>query len=96
MVIYSDSQYVVNCVFKRWLWNWENRGEFKNRKNYDLLIQYKNLYEEFKFPPKIIHIKGHQKGTDDFKVNGNRTADLLAQYSTHSSYDKDLDFGVLK
>lgn len=35
VLIYSDSQYVVNAVEKGWVFNWEKKG-FKDKKNPDL------------------------------------------------------------
>lgn len=35
VIIYSDSQYVVNAVEKGWIFNWEKKN-FKNKKNRDL------------------------------------------------------------
>ncbi|WP_250631928.1 ribonuclease HI [Rhodoflexus caldus] len=43
VVIYSDSQYVVNAVEKGWVFNWEKQG-FKGKKNPDLWQRFLAAY----------------------------------------------------
>lgn len=85
--IYSDSQYVTDCINLDRLWNWE-KNNWQGLKNIDLL---KRLFEEFKKfrrKPIFIHIKGHQKSDDD-NVIGNNIADRLADYHQFKTYKKD-------
>lgn len=57
VVVYSDSQYVVNAVMKGWLNNWIRTGFKGGKKNKDLWMQYhglaKNLNITFKW------VRGH-------------------------------------
>jgi len=43
VIVYSDSQYVVNSVEKKWVFNWERNG-FKGKKNADLWRRFLNVY----------------------------------------------------
>ena len=54
--IYSDSQYVVNSIEKKWLNNWI-KTDFKGKKNKDLWKIYYTLSRPFKI--KVIWVKGH-------------------------------------
>ncbi len=56
VMIYSDSQYVVNSVEKGWLWNWEKQN-FKKKANVDLWQRYIPLHKKYK--PRFTWIKGH-------------------------------------
>ena len=57
VVIYSDSQYVVNTISKGWLRNWI-RTDFKGgKKNKDLWLQYHQLSQRFNI--KIHWVRGH-------------------------------------
>lgn len=56
IVIYTDSQYVLNAVEKGWLNNWLRTG-FKGKKNADLWMQYHQLASKHKI--KFIWVKGH-------------------------------------
>lgn len=89
LTIYSDSMYCVNCVNERWLWKWE-RNLWMNIKNVDLVKQYLEEYRKFKFPPILVHIKGHTKKDDQHSL-GNAIADKLASYSSFSFYNVDIN-----
>jgi ribonuclease HI len=55
--IYTDSQYVVNTVEKKWLDNWI-RTDFKGgKKNKDLWLQYHAIAKHFKV--RFFWVKGH-------------------------------------
>lgn len=57
VTIYTDSQYVVNSVEKKWLDNWV-RTDFKGgKKNKDLWLHFHALSKHFKL--RFIWVKGH-------------------------------------
>lgn len=57
VTIYTDSQYIVNSVEKKWLDNWI-RTDFKGgKKNKDLWLRYKAIANHFKV--RFIWVKGH-------------------------------------
>ncbi len=57
VVIYSDSQYVVNSITKGWLQKWIKTNFKGGKKNRDLWMQYDTLSK--KFDIKINWVKGH-------------------------------------
>ena len=54
--IFSDSQYVVDAINKKWVWNWEKKN-FKGKKNSDLWKRFLLVYQ--KHDVEISWIKGH-------------------------------------
>ncbi len=57
VTIYTDSQYIVNTVEKKWLDNWI-RTDFKGgKKNKDLWLQFHALAKHFKL--RFVWVKGH-------------------------------------
>jgi len=86
--IYSDSQYVCNCINKGWMQTWERTG-FKGVKNVDLIKQYLEEFRKFKFKPVVQHVRGHQTGEHEHIV-GNNIADMLANYKQFEEYEIDL------
>jgi len=56
VVIYSDSQYVVNSIEKKWVFGWVKKG-FKGKKNEDLWRRFIPLYE--KQNVTMVWVKGH-------------------------------------
>lgn len=56
VTIYSDSQYVVNSVEKKWVFGWVKKG-FKGKKNEDLWRRYLLVHEKHKI--KMVWVKGH-------------------------------------
>lgn len=57
IVIYSDSQYVINTVTKGWLEKWV-RTDFKGgKKNKDLWMEYYELAKKFNI--RFVWVKGH-------------------------------------
>ena len=57
VVVYSDSQYVVNAVEKGWLATWIKTNFKGDKKNPDLWKRYYNLSKEFTI--KFVWVKGH-------------------------------------
>lgn len=57
VVIYSDSQYVVNAIAKGWLKNWIKTDFKGGKKNKDLWTQYDILSQKFNI--KIMWVRGH-------------------------------------
>lgn len=55
--IFTDSQYVVNSITKKWLDNWIKTDFKGGKKNKDLWLQYHNLSKEFKV--RMHWVKGH-------------------------------------
>jgi ribonuclease HI len=78
VTLYSDSQYVVNCVKEGWLNKW-NRTEFRGLKNVDLLKILFNELKKFRLTPTFKHVKGHTKNSDSLSL-GNEIVDKLANY----------------
>ncbi len=57
LTIYSDSQYVINSVEKKWLDGWI-RTDFKGgKKNKDLWLRYAKLAKDFQI--RFQWVKGH-------------------------------------
>lgn len=57
VTIYTDSQYIVNTVEKKWLDNWI-RTDFKGgKKNKDLWLQFHELSKQFRL--RFVWVKGH-------------------------------------
>lgn len=69
IIIYSDSQYVVDAVNKNWIYSWLKK-RFKNVKNRDLWSRIIPLLQKFK--PIFIWVKGHASNFE------NNNADSLA------------------
>ena len=57
IMIYSDSQYVVNAISKGWLKNWIKTGFKGGKKNKDLWMEYYQLSQKLKI--NITWVKGH-------------------------------------
>ncbi len=69
VVIYSDSQYVVNAIEKKWLFGWEKKG-FKDKKNPDLWMRFLPLYRKHRV--RFVWVKGHAGNPE------NERCDVLA------------------
>lgn len=69
VLIYSDSQYVVNAVEKNWLLGWE-KTDFKNKKNPDLWKRFLEVYRKHKV--RFQWVKGHAGNPE------NERCDVLA------------------
>ena len=57
ITVFSDSQYVVNSVEKRWLETWIKTNFKGGKKNKDLWLQYYELAKSLKI--KFVWVKGH-------------------------------------
>ncbi|MBS1748103.1 MAG: ribonuclease HI [Bacteroidetes bacterium] len=57
VTIYSDSQYVINSVEKKWLDNWVKTNFKGGKKNKDLWLEYYRLAKNFTI--KFVWVKGH-------------------------------------
>lgn len=57
VIIYSDSQYVVNAVTKGWLETWIRTNFKGGKKNADLWKKYHELANHFSI--KMVWVKGH-------------------------------------
>ena len=58
VLVVSDSQYVIDSVVKKWVFNWE-KNKFKDKKNSDLWIQFLEVYR--KHNVDFQWIKGHNE-----------------------------------
>ncbi|MFY7963761.1 MAG: ribonuclease HI [Chitinophagaceae bacterium] len=61
LTIFTDSQYVVNSIEKKWLNNWIKTDFKGGKKNKDLWLQYHDLSKDFKV--KMKWVKGHAANT---------------------------------
>jgi ribonuclease HI len=57
ITIFTDSQYVVNSIEKKWLNNWIKTNFKGGKKNKDLWLQYHELAKDFSI--KLQWVKGH-------------------------------------
>jgi ribonuclease HI len=57
IVIYTDSQYLVNAVTKGWLSNWIMTDFKGGKKNKDLWLRFQELAENYKI--SFVWVKGH-------------------------------------
>ncbi|HRH60751.1 MAG TPA: ribonuclease HI [Chitinophagaceae bacterium] len=61
LTIYTDSQYVVNSVEKKWLDKWVRTNFSGGKKNRDLWMRYYNLAHDYTI--KFKWVKGHAENT---------------------------------
>jgi ribonuclease HI len=61
ITIYTDSQYIVNSVEKKWLDNWIKTNFKGGKKNKDLWLTYAALAKDFTI--KFVWVKGHADNT---------------------------------
>lgn len=54
--VFTDSEYIVNSVEKRWVFGWEKKG-FAGKKNADLWMQFLKHYRKHQI--KLNWVKGH-------------------------------------
>jgi ribonuclease HI len=72
LVIYTDSQYVLNSVEKKWLDTWI-RTDFKGgKKNKDLWMEYYHLAKDHSI--KFIWVKGHAENIYNIRCDELATA----------------------
>jgi ribonuclease HI len=57
VTIYTDSQYIVNAVEKKWLDNWIKTDFKGGKKNKDLWLQYHALATHYRI--RFVWVKGH-------------------------------------
>jgi ribonuclease HI len=72
--IYTDSDYSMKCI-TLWYPEWIKKGNYKDRKNIDILHKIDSIYE--KLNVEFIHIRSHT-GLTDIHSKGNEKADKLA------------------
>lgn len=79
ITIYSDSQYVVNTVEKKWLDGWI-KNDFKGgKKNKDLWLEYHRLAKSFNI--KFVWVKGHADNAYNNRCD--ELATTAADYGPH-------------
>lgn len=79
VVVYSDSQYVVNAIEKGWLKGWIAKN-FEKIKNPDLWIRFYKVFRRHRV--KFVWIKGHASNVennrcDELAVAASRSTQLL-------------------
>jgi ribonuclease HI len=84
IIIYTDSQYIVNSVEKKWVFGWARKG-FKDKKNADLWMQFLEFYKKHKI--RFIWVKGHAEN----KWN-NRCDELATQAADGKNLIEDTGF----
>lgn len=84
VVIYTDSQYIVNAIEKKWVFGWVKKN-FKDKKNKDLWLRLLEHYK--KHTVRFIWVKGHA----DNPFN-NRCDELATQAADGKSLLRDVVF----
>jgi ribonuclease HI len=69
VLVYSDSQYVVNAIEKNWLLGWEKK-DFKDKKNADLWKRFLKIYRQHNV--RFQWVRGHAGNPE------NERCDVLA------------------
>jgi ribonuclease HI len=78
LTIFTDSQYVLNSIEKKWLDNWI-RTDFKGgKKNKDLWMEYYHLAKNYSV--KLIWVKGHAEN-----IYNNRCDELATKAADGNS-----------
>lgn len=77
--IYTDSDYSMKCI-TLWYPEWIKKGNYKDRKNIDILHKINSIYERLDI--EFIHIRAHT-GLNDIHSKGNAMADRLAVESIY-------------
>lgn len=98
VIIWSDSQYVVNGM--KSIVDIASKN-FEGIENQDL---WRKVYDELKRLEKRVRVRinwtpGHEKDMNDPIVFGNAVADLLADYKQFDSYEEDIklnDYGKME
>jgi len=75
VTVYSDSQYVVNALEKKWVFGWEKKN-FKDKKNADLWKRFLNIYRCHNV--NFVWVKGHDGNKE------NERCDQLAVAAANS------------
>ncbi len=76
VIIYSDSQYVVDAIEKRWVFSWQKKG-FQKKKNPDLWKRFLKIYP--KHNVRMVWVKGHAN------IPENERCDYLAVQASHKA-----------
>jgi ribonuclease HI len=85
VVVYSDSQYVVNSVEKGWLNTWINTDFKGGKKNKDLWLRYYHLSKKQFI--RFVWVKGHADNT-----NNNRCDQLATEAADNGPLIADEEF----
>jgi ribonuclease HI len=88
VIIYSDSEYVVNSVEKGWIWGWQKKA-FAGKKNADLWQRFIKVYKQHKV--KLQWIKGHANITENERCD---QLSVQAANSLHLLIDEGYENGV--
>ena len=75
VVVYTDSQYVVNSVEKKWVFGWEKKN-FSGKKNADLWQRFLKTYRNHSV--RFVWVKGHAGNAE------NERCDYLATTAAQS------------
>ena len=75
IIIYSDSQYVINAISKGWVYSCKKKS-FKDKANPDLWREFLKIYPNYRV--KFVWIKGHSG------VPENEVCDKLAKTAAES------------
>ena len=62
VTIYSDSQYVVYAVEKKWVFGWEKKN-YSGKKNADLWSRFLRVYRKHKV--KFVWVRGHASNIEN-------------------------------
>jgi ribonuclease HI len=89
VVIYSDSQYVVNAVEKGWLNTWIKTDFKGGKKNKDLWKHYFELSK--KFTVKFIWVKGHADNP-----HNNRCDELATLAADNGPWQIDTEYEAIQ
>jgi ribonuclease HI len=76
VIVFSDSQYVVNSIEKHWVFEWEKKN-FKDRKNADLWKRFLKIYRNHTVSFKWL--KGHAGDKENDRCD--KLAELAAKGS---------------
>jgi ribonuclease HI len=85
VIIYSDSQYVINSIQKGWLKNWIRTNFSGGKKNRDLWMEYHRISQDFNI--KFVWVKGHAEN-----ANNNRCDQLATMAADNGPWLVDEGF----
>ena len=82
VIIYTDSQYIVNSIEKKWVFGWIKKG-FRDKKNKDLWLRLLDSYRKHQVTFKWV--KGHASNPfnnrcDELATTAADGADLLQDH----------------
>jgi ribonuclease HI len=73
VTVYTDSQYIVNSVEKKWLDKWVKTDFKGGKKNKDLWMQYYSLAQNFNI--RFVWVKGHAENAMNNRCDELATAE---------------------